>query len=76
MTTQKTKEERVPVKIRKSRIEVGTQITTAYVVPATIKMDGRVVTREIDPDGDSVIEFSSREEAEAAVMDAGFRPVY
>jgi hypothetical protein len=76
MSNERNKEERVAVKIRKSRIEVGTQISISFVVPATIRMDGRIVTRDISPNGDSVIEYTNREEAEAAVIAAGFRPVY
>ncbi len=69
-------EERQAVKIRKSRIEIGANIATSYVVPAAIKMEGRQVSREIDPTGDSVIEYTDRDEAEAAIIVAGFRPVY
>lgn len=71
-----TNEERLPVKIRKSRSEIGSNITTSFVVPAGIKMAGRSVTREIDPEGDSVMEFNTKEEAEAAVIKAGYRPIY
>ncbi len=69
-------EERQTVKIRKSRIEIGANIAVSYVVPAAIKMEGRQVSRVIEPDGDSVIEYTDRDEAEAAVLNAGFRPVY
>ncbi len=69
-------EERQTVKIRKGRIEIGANIATSYIVPAAIKMEGRQVSRVIDPDGDSVIEYTDRDEAEKAVLDAGFRPVY
>ena len=72
----KPADDRVPIRIRKSRIEVGTQIQISFVVPAAIKMTGRIVNREIDPEGDSVIEYSNREEAIQAVINAGFRPVY
>ena len=74
--TRSKLEDCIPVRIRKSRIEIGTQISISFVVPAAIKITGRVVTRDISPDGDSVIEYTSQEEAEQAVIKAGFRPIY
>ncbi|MCG3172214.1 MAG: hypothetical protein GMKNLPBB_00360 [Myxococcota bacterium] len=63
------------------RVEIDTErdgsrlVETVYV-PATLKMvNGRVV-KEIAPAGESVIIFGSRAEADRAIREAGYEPLY
>ena len=64
------------VKIQIDTEQVGDGVDETIYVSATLKVEAGRVTKEVDPDGEAVIIFDSRKEAEEAILAAGFLPKY